>query len=266
MVHSDAVPKLSVTIITRNEAANIRGALDAVSWADERIVIDAESTDGTARIAETMGARVIVRPWPGYGAQKNHAAALASHDWILSIDADERPSPELATEIRALLSHEPQARGYRVKRVTHYLGRWIRTTDWYPDYQLRLYDRRAGTWSDRAVHESVQVQGPVLALEHELQHFAYRSVAHHIGTINRYTTLAAEEMLRQGRRTTLAQVMVHPALAFLRNYVLRGGVRDGAVGLIVSTMNAFYVFAKFLKLRELQRRAPTTGAAGPPPS
>lgn len=258
------MPKLSVTIITKNEAANIRGALDAVSWADERIVVDSESSDGTVRIAESMGARVVTRPWPGYGPQKNYAAELASHDWILSIDADERPSPELAAEIRALLAHEPGARGYRVKRVTHYLGRWIRTTDWFPDYQLRLYDRRSGKWSDRAVHESVSLEGHVLTLEHELQHFAYRSVAHHIGTINRYTSLAAEDMLRQGRRASLANVMIHPGLAFLRNYVLRGGLRDGAPGLIVSTMNAFYVFAKFLKLWELQRRAPKHGATSPP--
>lgn len=258
------MPKLSVTIITKNEAANIRGALDSVSWADERIVIDAESVDGTARIAESMGARVVTRPWPGYGAQKNHAAELASHDWILSLDADERPSPELAREIRELLMHEPAAHGYRIKRVTHYLGRWIRTTDWYPDYQLRLYDRRSGKWSDRSVHESVALDGEAATLEHELQHFAYRSIAHHIGTINRYTSLAAEDMRHQGRRASIVNVMLHPAFAFVRNYVLRGGFRDGVAGLIVSTMNAFYVFAKFLKLWELQRRSPGSGASAQP--
>lgn len=253
------MPKLSVTIITKNEAANIRAALDAVSWADECIVVDAESSDGTPRIAESMGARVIVRAWPGYGAQKNFAAEIAAHDWILSVDADERPSPELAAEIRTLLTQEPAARGYRVKRVTHYLGRWIRSTDWYPDYQLRLYDRRSGRWSDALVHESVAVTGPVATLEHELQHFAYRNVGHHLATIDRYTTLAAEDLQRRGRRATLVHLLCNPPFAFFRNYVLRGGVREGMVGVIVSMMNAFYVFVKFLKLWELQRRPPAKG-------
>jgi glycosyltransferase involved in cell wall biosynthesis len=143
------VPRLTVTVITRNESATIDSAIESVSWADEIVVVDSESSDDTIQRARRHKARVEVRPWPGFSAQKNYAASIASHDWILSIDADERVSPELADEIRALLASEPARRGYRVPRFSHYLGRWIRGTDWYPD-QLRLYDRRRPNGTDGA--------------------------------------------------------------------------------------------------------------------
>ena len=196
------MPKISVTIITKNEAADIAAALDSVAWADERIVVDSCSTDETAAIAGRHGARVVSREWPGYVAQKNYAASLASHDWILSLDADERVTPELAAEINATLQQEPQQRGFRIPRVTFHLGRWIRTTDWYPDHQLRLYDRRAAEWAGTYVHEGVKVNGRVGRLRNELQHYAYRDIAEHMETIEHYTTLAARQMYEQGRRAT----------------------------------------------------------------
>jgi glycosyltransferase involved in cell wall biosynthesis len=248
--------KLTVTVITRDESAHIAAALQSVSWADEIIVVDSHSTDDTVAIARKYATRVEERDWPGYSAQKNYAAGIASNDWILSLDADERVTPELADEIRYTLHSEPAARGYRIPRVTWYLGRWIRSTDWYPDYQLRLYDRRAGKWNGRRVHESVDLQGAPGVLRHELQHYAYRDISHHLATIDRYTTLAAEQWLAEGRRTSGFEMLVHPRLAFLRNYLLRGGFRDGAAGLLVSRLNAYYVFLKFAKLWELQQRAP----------
>jgi glycosyltransferase involved in cell wall biosynthesis len=244
------VPKLTVTVITRNEAANIEAALASVVWADEVIVIDAESTDDTAAIARRRSTRVEVRPWPGYSAQKNYAASLAAHDWILSLDADERVSPALAAEIQSLLRSEPAHRGYRVPRLSHYLGRWIRGTDWYPDYQLRLYDRRAGAWNGRAVHESVALEGAPGRLSNDLQHFPYRDISHHLQTIDRYTTLAADELRAQGRTPTIAGVVLHPPFAFLRNYILRGGFRSGSAGLAVSILNSYYVFVKLAKAWE----------------
>ena len=247
--------KLTVTVITRNEAANIEAAIASAEWADEIVVVDSESTDDTAARARRLGARVDVRPWPGYGAQKNYAASIASHDWILSLDADERVTPELAAEIRALVASEPARRGYRVRRVTRYLGRWIRSTDWYPDYQLRLYDRRAGTWTSRRVHESVALDGEPGALRHELQHYPYRDISHHLATIDRYTTLAAEQWIEEGRRVSLGGLALHPPFAFFRNYVLRGGIRDGRAGLIVSALNSYYVFLKLAKTWERQREA-----------
>jgi len=251
------VPKLSVTIITKDEANDIAAALQSVSWADERIVVDSGSTDDTVAIAKTLADRVVVREWAGYAAQKNHAASLASHEWILSLDADERVTPELAAEIREKLREEPPDRGFRIRRVTWHLGRWIRTTDWYPDYQLRLYDRRAAEWTGRHVHEGVHVHGRVGRLRGELQHYAYRDIAEHMETIEHYTTLAARQMFEQGRGASALDIALQPAFAFLRNYILKLGFLDGSVGLTISKMNARYVALKFQKLRQLESRAPS---------
>jgi glycosyltransferase involved in cell wall biosynthesis len=250
------VPKLSVTIITKNEAADLAAAIESVAWADEILVVDSESTDETVAIARRFTDRVTVRPWAGYVDQKNHAASLASHDWILSLDADERVTPALAAEIQSVLSAAalPHA-AFRIPRVSWHLGRWIRTTDWYPDFQLRLYDRRAARWTGAHVHEAVAVDGSIGRLGAELQHFAYRDIADHLETINRYTTYAARQMHDNGRRAHLLQRLGYPPLAFLRNYIARGGFRDGSVGFIVSAMNAYYVFLKFAKLWEIERVA-----------
>ncbi|MCU0256667.1 MAG: glycosyltransferase family 2 protein, partial [Vicinamibacterales bacterium] len=202
--------------------------------------------------------------------QRNHAAGLAAHDWILAIDADERVTPELAREITGLLRGTPAAAGYRIPRVTRYLDRWVRSTDWYPDWQLRLYDRTRAAWNTRPVHESVEVRGPVARLCGELQHHAYRDLSHHLDTINRYTTLAAGHLFGQGRRSGPLRATLHATAAFLRNYLLRRGITDGSTGLVVSTMNAYYVWLKFVKLWALQHGAPLPPAAGaghpaPPP-
>jgi len=246
------VPKLSVTVITKNEAAQVGAALESVSWADEIVVVDSGSTDETVSIARQFTPRVDVRDWPGYVEQKNFAASIASHDWILSLDADERVSAELRQEILDTLARQPAHSAFRMPRVTWHLGRWIRTTDWYPDYQLRLYDRRSARWTGQYVHESVSASGSVGMLHGELQHFAYRDIADHLETIDRYTTLAARQMCESGRRAGLLQLAGHPPLAFLRNYLAHGGIRDGVPGFIISSLNAYYVFLKFAKLRELQ--------------
>ncbi len=261
------MPNLSVTVITRNEAAHLAAALDSVRWADEIVVVDAESTDETVAIARRYTDRVVVRSWPGYAEQKNYAAALARHDWILSLDADERVTPALAREIQALLGSDPPCRGYRIPRVTWYLGRWIRSTDWYPDYQLRLYDRRAGRWQARRVHESVRVEGRTGRLRHELLHYPYRDVAHHVQTIDRYTTLAAEDLRAAGRRVGLLGLALHPPLAFLRNYVWRGGFRDGVPGFLVSALGAYYVLLKLAKRWALDHAGepPADGPSGSDP-
>jgi glycosyltransferase involved in cell wall biosynthesis len=245
------VAKLTVTVITRNEAADLAAALSSVSWADEIVVVDSESTDDTVAIARQFTDRVTVRSWPGYVAQKNHAASLARNDWILSLDADERVTPELAREIQATLD-SPAHAAYRMPRVTWHLGRWIRTTDWHPDYQLRLYDRRTAQWTGQYVHEGVNVQGSIGMLQGELQHYAYRDIADHLETIDRYTTLAARQMRERGRTASAVDLIAHPPLAFLRNYIGKQGFRDGIPGLIVSTMNAYYVFLKFAKLWQMR--------------
>jgi len=253
------VPKLSVTVVAKNEAKDLGAALASVAWADEIVVVDSHSTDNTVAIARQYTDRVVVHDWLGHIEQKNYAASLASHDWILSIDADERVTPALADEIKAALAAEPRHMAFRIPRVTWHLGRWVRTTDWYPDYQTRFYDRRRARWTGRYVHEALTIDGSLGSLAGEIQHYAYRDIADHLETIDRYTTLAAKQMHEDGRRAGLLQLAGHPLLAFLRNYIARGGIRDGVPGFIISSMNAYYVFIKFAKLRELQdadRRTP----------
>ena len=245
--------KLSVTIITLNEAAHLGAAIDSASFADEILVVDSGSSDGTTDIARAKGVRVLTREWTGYVDQKNYAAAEASHDWIFSLDADERIPAALADEIRGLLAADPPYHGYRVPRVTFHLGRWIRTTDFYPDYQTRLYDRRFARWRGRYVHESVNVDGPSGQLKNDLQHYSFADLRDQIKRINHYSTLSAKQMYEAGRRTGPVEILIHPPAAFLRNYILRRGFLDGTAGLTISLMNAWSVGLKFMKLWELQR-------------
>ena len=245
------MPKLSVVIITLDEASNIDDALASVAWADEIVVVDCGSTDDTVALAQRHTNRVSHRDWTGYGDQKNHGNGLATHDWVLSLDADERVSPELAIEIATLLEQGPAHRGYRIPRTTRYLGRWIRTTDWYPDRQLRLYDRRVASWSGDRVHESVRVDASVGRLRHEIRHHSYRDLSDHLTRIDRYTTLVAAQLLDNGHRAGPIDLVVHPPAAFLRNYLFRRGCLQGVPGLVVSLMNAYYVFLKQAKLWEL---------------
>lgn len=247
------MPNVSVTIITLNEAEHIAAAIESARWADEVLVVDCGSTDGTVDLARNSGARVLRREWSGYVDQKNFAAERASNDWIFSLDADERVTPALAAEIRALLATEPPLRGYRLPRVAYHLGRWIRTTDFYPDYQTRLYDRRAARWRGNYVHESVAVDGPAGRLHSELEHYSFRNLRDQLDRINHYTTLAARQMHESGRRSGPLHLLVHPPAAFLRNYLLRRGILDGTAGLTISLMNAYSVFLKFAKLWEMGR-------------
>ena len=257
--------KLTVTVITRNEAANIEGALESVKWADEIVVVDSHSADETVALAERYNARIALHDWAGYSDQRNYAAEIASHDWILALDADERVPPELAVEIQRIMREGAAAGGYRMPRVSYYLGRWIRGTDWYPDYQLRLYDRRMGRFNGKRVHESVELkQGRPGTLQHDLQHYPYRDISDHVTSIDHYTTLAAEEWFAEGRRTTPLEVAVHPPAAFLRNYVVRRGFRDGTAGFLISILNSYYVFLKILKLWELQRGFRSSGSGAAP--
>ena len=249
------MPRVTVTIITKNEAAHIGAAIDSASWADEIIVVDSGSSDDTVALASARGVRVESRTWTGWVDQKNFAASLAANDWIFSLDADERVTPALAHEIKGLLHADPPHAAYKVPRVTFHLGRWIRTTDFYPDYQTRLYDRRAARWTGLYVHESVTAGGPLGQLTQELQHYSYDDLSDHLDRINAYSTLAARQMYERGRRAGTFDLLVQGPAAFLRNYLLRRGVLDGSAGLVLSIINAYSVFLKFAKLWELQREA-----------
>ncbi|MBA2353304.1 MAG: glycosyltransferase family 2 protein [Luteitalea sp.] len=243
------MPPVSVTVITRNAARHIEQTLRSVDWAAERIVVDCGSTDDTVALARPLATLVAVRAWDGYGAQKNHAASLAAHDWILSLDADEVVSDPLRDAI-AGLGADPSAAACRMPRVTWYLGRWIRSTDWYPDRSTRLYDRRRARWDDRPVHEALVVDGEVGDLHGEIEHRPYADVADHLARINHYTTLAAAQMDAERRGVRAWHLPVQPIAAFLRNYLARGGYRDGVPGLVVSLLGGVYVLLKYVKLWE----------------
>ena len=252
--------KTTATIITFNEADNIREACESVAWADEILVVDAESTDATREIAGTCGARVICRPWPGFAAQKQYAAEEAEHEWIFSLDADERVSVELKASIEDLLyTNEAQlADGYRIARRSFYMGRWITGGGWYPDYQLRLYRRGRGSWQGAYVHESVRMTkgARVATLDGDILHYSVRDAAHHHRMIGeRYAPLAARQMFEAGRRTSPLRIALAAPAAFTRSFLLKGGFRDGLAGLAIAHFAAHHAFLKHLLLWEKQKNS-----------
>jgi glycosyltransferase involved in cell wall biosynthesis len=248
--------KITATIITFNEADNIQAACESVAWADEIVVVDSESTDSTREIASQCGARVIVNPWPGFSAQKQFAVDSASHDWIFSLDADERVSPELQQSIAALSSKDLMpADGYRVARRAFYMGRWIRGGGWYPDYQLRFFNRNRAHWAERLIHESVSLnEGTrVETLAGDLLHYSMRDTDHHRQMIEeRYAPLGARQMFRDGKRTSVWRTVVAGPAAFLRSFLLKGGFRDGRAGLTIANFAALHASLKHAILSDLQ--------------
>jgi glycosyltransferase involved in cell wall biosynthesis len=257
--------KISATIITFNEAENIREACASVAWADEIVVVDSESIDNTRKIATECGARVIVNPWPGFAAQKHFAAEAATHDWIFSLDADERVSPELQSSIEALRENDEAllADGYRIPRRAFYLGRWIRGGGWYPDYQLRLFRRTHGSWAPRLIHESVTMKpgAKVETLSGDLLHYSMRDPAHHRQMIEeRYAPLGAQQMFADGKRTSRAALALAGPLTYLRSLVLKGGWRDGRAGLTIAKLAAHHAALKHEILYEIQRQKSDSAA------
>ena len=247
--------KITATVITFNEEHNIAAALESLSWVDEIIVVDSESSDRTVEITRGFTDRIFVRPWPGYSAQKNFAAEQASHDWIFSLDADERVSGELANEIAQLKnSIEPEAAGFEMSRLTFYLGRWIKYSGWRPDYKLRLYDRKRARWRGDYVHETLEVDGKIERLGGDILHYTVRDASEHHLRMDRYTTLAAAQAYSQGKRASILSLLVSPTVVFLRSYILKLGFLDGVPGLAIARFAAHYEFLKNLKLWEMRMK------------
>ena len=249
---------ISAVIITKNEEKNIAEAIASVLWADEILVVDSGSTDRTVEVAKAAGARVIQREWPGFSAQKQFAADSSSNDWIFSLDADERVSPELKEEILALKSQPENglADGYRIARLSFYMGRSIRHGGWYPDRQLRLFDRKKGHWKDVLIHESVEMNPGTSAaiLKNDILHYSVKNAAHHHRMIGeRYAPLAAEQMFERGRRTGPFKVAAAGPAAFFQAYILKAGFLDGFPGLCIAKFAGHHAFLKNLLLWELQR-------------
>ncbi len=243
--------KISATLITCDEERNIARAIESLRCCDEIVVVDSGSVDRTVQLASKLGARVVENAWKGYAEQKNFAAEQASHDWILSLDADEALSEALEAEILRLKKTPPDCDAYTVARMAQYLGRWILHSGWYPDRKVRLYDRRRARWVGKFVHESVEVNGRLGELQSDLLHFTCSSLSEHLRTMDRYTTLAAEEIVSQGRKIGYRHLLFNPPWTFLRSYVLQRGYLDGVEGLAIAYAAAFYNFLKFAKARNM---------------
>ena len=247
---------LSVVLITQNAAGQLADCLASVAFADEVVVVDAGSTDGTAALAERYGARVVTKEWLGFGRQKRFAVEQAANDWVLCLDADERVSPELAASLVRVLE-APASPVYRMARRNRFLGRWLRHGEGYPDWSARLFDRRQARWSDDVVHEKLLYAVSPGTLEGDLLHESAEDLGRYLEKQNRYTTLAAQELHRQGRRAGIAEFAFSPLVRFIKFYVLRLGFLDGLPGLVHIAIGCMSSSMKYAKLIELRRAART---------
>jgi glycosyltransferase involved in cell wall biosynthesis len=241
--------KLSVIIITKNEADNILACLESVRFANQWIIVDSGSTDGTARIARAAGATVIeTADWPGFGPQKNRALEAAEGDWILSLDADERIPEELRDEILAAIK-DPTHSSYAIPRLSSFCGHFIRHAGWYPDYIVRLFLRDTARFSDALVHESVIVEkGLTGKLRTPIVHYSYPNDQAYLRKLEQYSTLGARQAFEAGKRGGLGKALLHAASAFLRSYVGKRGFLDGRAGLMVAISTAESTYHKYFKL------------------
>lgn len=247
--------EFSCVLITRNEEKRLEPALKSVAGlAAEVIVVDAESTDDTVKIARRAGARVFTRKWTGFADQKNYANAQASRPWILSLDADERVSPELREELAALKAEEPACSGFSMPRRVFYLGRWIRHSGWYPDRKVRLFRKDRAAWTGDYVHENLVVTGPTESLRGALHHFTYASIADHAARINRFSGLGAQKLYARGRKGRIAHLIVLPPARFLKSYFFKLGFLDGFPGFVIAVLNGYAVFLRYAKLREIWKK------------
>ncbi|MDM7997358.1 MAG: glycosyltransferase family 2 protein [Acidobacteriota bacterium] len=244
---------ISATVIACDEERNIEAALQSLSWANEIVVVDSGSTDGTLEICRRYTDRILHRDWTGYVDQKNFAVENARNPWIFSLDADERVSPELRDEILRLADRGFSRSGYRVPRMAFFMGRWIRHGEWYPDFQLRLFDRTKGKWEGGNVHESVKIIGAPGFLKGNIHHFTYHNLSDYLRRLEIYSNLAAVDYKQRGKRATARTLLFNPTAAFFKAFVMKRGFLDGTPGFAVAVMGAVSVFFKYAKLYELTK-------------
>jgi glycosyltransferase involved in cell wall biosynthesis len=256
---------LSITIVTRNESRQLEDCLRSARWADEVVVVDAESADGTADIARRFADKVIAQPWLGFAAQKNLALDHATKPWVLSLDADERITPALRGEIEAVLDADGPCAGYAIPRKNFFRGRWIRHGLLFPDRQLRLFRRDRGRFGRVKVHESVQVTGSVGLLRAPLLHYTYRSIEEFVDRANLYSSLAAQDLLAQGRRAAWPALLLRPLGRFCTMYLLHRGFLDGREGFLLAALYSYYVFLRTAKVWDGSRHGRPTPSAGAGP-
>ncbi len=259
--------RISACIIAKDEADRIGPCLESVAFCDEVVVLDSGSTDGTQDLCRAAGARVIETDWPGWVAQKNRAVEAAENDWILSLDADERVDAELRGRIEGLrgngaLEGQDGPRAYEMTRKVFYLGRWIRHGGWYPEWRVRLFDRRNARWGGIDPHDRVEAEGPVARIgEGNIEHFTYRSMEDHLRQMVRYSGVMAEQMHQRGRRSALFAMMFRPSWSFFRSYVLRLGFLDGRAGYVIARLGATACFMKYARLWDILREERQDGGA-----
>ncbi|PID92836.1 MAG: glycosyl transferase [Bacteroidetes bacterium] len=247
--------KLSVVIITYNEEHNIERCLESVKEiASEIVVVDSHSQDRTVALCRQQGARVILHPFENFGKQKQFAQSQATHEWILSLDADEQLSPALQKSIKEALE-EPRAEAFSMNRLTNFCGQWIRHGGWYPDRKVRLYRKECARWSNHPVHEQLEVQeGAMTAhLKGDLLHYSIYDLDHHIRQINRYSTIAAEEMVGQRRSINGVHLRIKPLIRFIKIFVIRKGFLDGYFGYVIARNSAFALYLRYAKAKALQK-------------
>lgn len=254
--------RLSVIVITRNEAHNIAACLKSVPFADQLVVVDSGSTDGTVEIARQLGAEVFHCPdWQGFGTQKNRALARASGDWVLSVDADERVTPELQAEILHAVG-QPQCDAYSFPRLSSYCGQYIRHSGWHPDRITRLFRRGSARFSEELVHEKLVTTGKVGQLASSLLHESFVDLEAVLDKANRYSTAGAEMLRQRGKQASLAKALGHGVWAFFRTYILRRGFLDGQMGLVLAISNAEGTYYRYLKLWLLRQRTADNKPSG----
>ena len=247
--------KISVVLITFNEADRLEAALKSVEGiADEIVIVDSHSTDETEKIALKHTDRFFRRKWTNYADQKNYANSKASFPWILSLDADERLSPGLRQEILSLKEEDPAASAFSVPRQAYYLGRWIRHSGWYPDRKVRLFRNKNASWEGEFVHESLDVEGEVKKLQGILQHFTYRDLSDQLLRVDTYSGLGAQKLYADQKRCRCYHLSILPFFSFLRSYVWKAGFLDGQAGFIIAVMQGYGVFARYAKLREIWKK------------
>lgn len=249
-----AMPPITVTMITLNERDNIARAIESVKWADEIVVVDSGSTDGTVEIAKKLGARVIHNPWPGYGKQKNFAQAAASHDWVLNVDGDEMIPEALKLEIWNALSEvetgKTSYKGFRFPRKNFYLGRWIAHGGWYPNYLVRLANKKYSSWSEPHVHEALEVRGEIGTLSEPLHNYSFPSIQDQVLTNLRFSKLGCEDLRKKGKEASVLKLLFKPIGKFVETYILKRGFLDGLPGFIISVNAAHSMFLKYAYLCE----------------
>lgn len=249
-----APARLSACVITFQEEDRIEECLASLAFCDELVVVDSGSTDRTRELARAAGARVIEQPWAGFVAQKQAAIDHAAHDWVLIVDADERVGPELRAQIEALRAAGfPGSAGWECPRKTFYLGRFIEHGLWYPDRQLRLFDRRRGRIGGHEPHDKTLLDGPKGRLTGDLLHYSYRDLDDHLRRIDKYTAIMAQGLFERGRRASAWHLVFHPLVRFIRGYVFKLGFLDGWRGLLVAFLAAHYVRLKYARLLLLRR-------------